>query len=353
MFSEYRHKIIRNFFITLIFALFALMFWPFFTSILLASLFAFALHDILNKITAKKIPKKWASLLLIISIILFIATPSAYIVLKTVSTIKHYAHDGIESTAIYQATVKALQDTTIYITDTAAQFDLDLSKMPQPVELLEKYSGEVGSVVTKIASSLPRIAMSLIVFFLTLYYFLNESHKIKHLFIKFDLLSDVELNKISAVIKKSSYLTLVASILIGNLQAFVVSIFAYFCGFTDFFVVYIITFIFSLIPIIGSAPVSIFLSLISFIEGNTGAGIAMAVAFAIASSLDNLIKPFLLNSNTEDLHPVVSLLALIGSVLIYGPIGILLGPILTSLAFSILPILGSEENTGDIESLEP
>ncbi len=50
--------------------------------------------------------------------------------------------------------------------------------------------------------------------------------------------------------------------------------------------------------------------------------------------------PFVVNSGgADDLHPVLSLLALIGAIIVYGAAGILLGPILTQLALKIVPIL--------------
>jgi predicted PurR-regulated permease PerM len=346
--NELRHKLIRSTFISLVFVLFAFMFWPFFTAILLASLFAFALHDSVTSFTRGKLSRSNASLLLILGFLVFIATPLIFVVLKTISTIKEYSAMGLQNTSVYQSTEKLLHTLTQYTTEFASRFDLDLSKLPKPVEVLSNYSDEIGGFATRIVAQLPAVALSFIVFFLALYYFLNESNKVKSMFFKFDLLSESEINQIIRIIKRSSYLTLVASVLIGILQAFIITVFAYFCGFTDFIVVFIITFITSLIPVVGSGPVALFLMLISFIQGDTGAGLGMMVALGIASSVDNLIKPLILNSASENLHPIVSLLALVGAILVYGPPGILLGPILTQLAFNILPILNSVEKSGEI-----
>lgn len=345
---EFRHKFIRSSFIAIVFMLFAFMFWPFFTALLLASLFSFALYDVVTNLTKYRLSRSNASLTLIMGILVFIATPLVFIVLKTISTIKEYSAVGLHNTSIYQATEQLLHRITDYGTELAARFDLDISKLPKPVEVLSGYSDEIGAFATNTVAQLPAIALSFIVFFLALYYFLNESGKVKSLFLKFDLLSETEMNQIIKIIKRSSYLTLVASILIGLIQALIITVFAYFCGFTDVIIVFIITFITSLIPVVGSGPVALFLMAISFIQGNTGSGIAMLVALVIASSVDNLIKPLILNSASEDLHPILSLLALIGAILVYGPPGILLGPILTQLAFNILPILGSEEKSGEI-----
>ncbi len=342
-----KHKIIRTIFIALIFILFALTFWPFLTELLLSALFAFAFHDFTKKMYARKISRIYASLIVTLGVFIFIATPLIFITLKTIATIKEYAKVGIHHTSLYQSTEKLLQDLMIYLTTIAERLDLDVSKFPQPTDFLSRYAGEVGSLATGIVAKLPQIGLSIFIFFLGLYYFLNQSQKIKDQFLKFDLLSKVETNKIISILKSSSYLTLAISLLIATIQAFVVSIFAYLSGYTEFFIIYICTFVFSLVPVVGSAPVPLFLMLISFMQGSNAAAIAMLVAGVIAGSIDNLIKPLLLSAVEESLPPILSLITLIGAILVYGAIGILIGPIITRLATNILNILRPDEKSGE------
>ncbi len=345
--SEKKHKIIRTIFITVVFGLFAFMFWPFFTAILLAALFAFALNDLVSKLTVKKINRKLASIILLLSILLFIAIPVLFLTVTTVSTVKEYVAIGIQNTSFYQLTLQLVDQFTQFLITVGSKFNIDVASMAKPAELMHEYSGELGGFATKFIAKIPQFLLNLLVFFLALYYFLNESRQVKKFILKFDLVSEGEMNKIISVIKSSSFRTLVASIIIASVQALVIAIFAYFSGFTDFFLVFLVGFVFALVPVVGSAPVSIFLVLISFIQGNNASGIAMIFAFLLASSLDNVIKPLILNSSNDDIHPIILLLALIGGILVYGAPGILLGPVLTQLAFNILLILNFDEKSGD------
>ena len=345
--SELKHKVIRSIFIAIVFVLFLLMFWPFFTSILLAGLFAFALHDTVSRMSSKKLGRKTASILLMVAIVLFIATPLLFITLTTITTVKEYSATGIQHTSIFQWTIQLVHEVTDYAANIAQKLHFDTSNLPKATDYLGDLSSVAGVYATKLLTALPHLGLSLVVFFLSFYYFLNESDQVKSFILGFDLISESEMNKIIAVVKKSSFRTLIASLIIASAQALVIAIFAYFCGYTDFFLVFIVCFVFALIPVIGSAPVSIFLVLISFIQGNSEAGFAMIIAFIIASSLDNVIKPFILNTSADDIHPIVALLALVGAILVYGPPGILLGPVLTQLAFNILSILKTEEKSGE------
>lgn len=347
--SELKHKIVKTVFVSIVFSLFALMFWPFKTSILLAGLFALALHDVVEKIKRPPLSRRTASLLLMVALILFIAIPLSFILFTAVDTVKTYAAEGIQNTSLFQWTQQLLIDTIDKLHSLAARFHFDIGSLPKLNTYVGDYSASAGAYATKFISQIPHLGMSLIVFFLALYYFLNEHNEIKDFFLRFDFISEKEFNKVVALIKKSSYRTLIAALIIATVQALVISIFAYFCGFTDFFLVFIVCFVFALVPVIGSAPVSIFLVLISFIQGNTEAGFAMLIAFIIASSLDNLIKPVILNTAADEIHPIVALLALIGAILVYGAPGILLGPVLTQLAFNVLKILYSEEKSGELD----
>lgn len=340
MTTETKHKIIRTTFIVFIFILFALTFWPFFTELLLAALFAFAFHDFTEKMLVKKIKRAYASFIVTIGVLIFIAGPLTWITLKTIAAVKEYMKVGLHNTPLYQTTERLLRDLTIYLTSLAERFDFDTSKLPDLTEFLSSYSGDIGSFITKSVTQIPNLGLSIFIFFLALYYFLNESEKIKSQFLKFDLLAESEANKIISILKSSSYLTLAISLMIAAIQALIVSTFAYFCGFTEFFIIFIVTFIFSLVPVVGSAPAPLFLMLVSLIQGNTGIAIAMLVAGFIAGSIDNLIKPIVLSSSGgDDLPPILSLITLIGAILVYGAVGILIGPIITRLAANILDIL--------------
>ena len=346
--SEKKHKLIRTAFISIVFILFALTFWPFITELILSALFAFALHDFINRLTKKKVKRQYASLIVTLGVLIFIATPLVIVTVKTITTINEYSAVGFHNTVFYQSTEKIFNDVAKSIGSVAKRFDIDATKLPNPTEFLSQYSGKIGTFATIIITKIPDITLSLFVFFLGLYYFLSDSQKIKTQFLKLDLLSERETNEIIGTFTTTSYLTLVISLFIAALQALTITVFAYFCGFTDFFILFIVTFIFSLVPLVGSVPVPIFLMMIAYIQGNSAGVITMLVAGILSGSLDNLIKPILLSSAGEVLPPIISLFTLIGAIMVYGAVGILIGPIITQLALNILDILKPSENSGVI-----
>lgn len=347
---SFKHRLIRTIFISFVFILFAATFWPFLTELILAALFAFAFHDFIEKMLIRKINRTYASLSVTLGVFLFIASPIIFVTLKTISAVKKYSQTGLHNTQLYQSTEKLLLDLANYLKTIAEHLSLDTSRIPNPSELLSRYSGDIGTLATSSIAKVPELGLSIFVFFLALYYFLNESSKIKFQFLNFDLLSENETNKIISILKSSSYTTLAISLFIAAIQAIIISVFAYFSGFTEFFIIFVVTFVFALIPLVGSAPTSLFLMLIAYIQSNPSAAFTMLVAGIIAGSIDNFIKPLILSSGEESLPPILSLITLIGAIMVYGAIGILIGPIITQLAINILQIMGSsitDEKSGE------
>ena len=135
---------------------------------------------------------------------------------------------------------------------------------------------------------------------------------------------------------------LVSTVVVATAQALVISLACLMAGYTDFIIVFMITFFMAFIPVIGSAPISIALIIYSLMNAQFTSGVIIIIAAIIAASIDNIIKTYMLTGEgTSGVHPFVSLLALIGSFGLFGFAGLFLGPIICELAFQIGAILVS------------
>ena len=132
---------------------------------------------------------------------------------------------------------------------------------------------------------------------------------------------------------------MVSSIFIGVLQASIVGFGALVCGVGDFVVVFVVTFFCSFIPVIGAGPVALALSVYQLFLGEYGSAIVLGVLAFVAGTVDNLLRPYLVSSSEADLHPIVSLLAIIGALVTFGMPGLFLGPVIASVAVKIIPTL--------------
>ena len=330
-----RHRYFRIVFVTVVFLIFAYLFSPFFPSLILAVLFAFALEKPVRTFSHRRLRRRGMTLAFLISMFLLVTIPIVLVLVQAVTKIKKYADVGVQNTTLYQSTEKLIHKFSGQASDLAQSFNIDLSQLPDSNGLLSRGAAMVGPLATGLLAALPEIILGVFVFALFLYFLLTESQKIKKAFVNLDLMTTNELDKLIGVTQKSSYTALVASAIIGLLHAVTLATVAYFLGYTEFLMIFVITFIFSLIPLIGAGPFAIFLALIAYIQGDIGIAIGFLVTAAVVGVLDNILKPYIINSANDHLHPVIGLLSLIGAITVFGAPGIIIGPVITELTFNV------------------
>lgn len=94
----------------------------------------------------------------------------------------------------------------------------------------------------------------------------------------------------------------------------------------------------ALIPYVGTASVLAPAILYLFLIDRVGAGAGLLVwGVAAVGLIDNFLGPRLVNRGIK-LHPVVILLAVLGGLTFFGPLGYILGPLTVSLLFALLDI---------------
>jgi predicted PurR-regulated permease PerM len=105
----------------------------------------------------------------------------------------------------------------------------------------------------------------------------------------------------------------------------------------------VLAMLFAIIPFIGSAGVWVPVCLwIGFVDQKTWPAIILAVyCGAIVSSVDNLIKPWILHGRSN-IHPLLALLSVLGGVQALGPIGIIVGPMAVAFLQTLLEMVNKE-----------
>lgn len=97
------------------------------------------------------------------------------------------------------------------------------------------------------------------------------------------------------------------------------------------------TFIFSWIPILGSFPVWITGAIYLYTKDTVATAIIMLIFGVICSVADNLVRPLVLKGR-DDMHPLVSLIAIFGGIYLFGILGVFFGSIVIAIFLSLLNI---------------
>jgi predicted PurR-regulated permease PerM len=314
----------------------AVVLLPFWLSLVFGGILTIAISPLYEKILMKvKIPKK-ASLYTLLVFGAIILVPTIVVGVRSAKITTDFLTSVNQNKQI-------LPQSDSFIHDWTQQLSVLVGmELPKPEELVQKALVTSGDFVLKVLSqflsALPDFLISLIIAMLVMYFALINQKFILNFLIRLSLLDLSKAKVMFAGIRDSCRQIFVANLITGGVQAFIIASTSAILGAADFFVVGFLTFLFSFIPVIGAAPVGIFISIIQFFEGNyISAGILLALSL-IAGTVDNIIRPMLLSGKENGSHPLINLLSILGGVFLFGLPGLFLGPLIVSVAFVAIPI---------------
>jgi predicted PurR-regulated permease PerM len=207
---------------------------------------------------------------------------------------------------------------------------------------LDAYAQKTGSWFVEHAGpffqGVAQFALAIFLWFLSVYYFLKEGHRIKALLVKFSPLSDrydLEIvNRVVTSVKSVIGGSLIVALLQGILAGVGFAIF----GIPTPAIWGLIAVFAALVPTIGTALVTFPAVAFLVLVGNNLAALGLLIwGILIVGGIDNIVRPKLLERGVK-VHPLLILLSVLGGLAFFGPVGFLTGPIIVSLLSEFLTI---------------
>jgi predicted PurR-regulated permease PerM len=109
------------------------------------------------------------------------------------------------------------------------------------------------------------------------------------------------------------------------------------------FLLALLTMLFSVVPVVGSALIWVPVCLWLFAcENRPAAAIALAVyCTVVVMTIENVVKPMVLHGQSN-MHPLLAFLSVLGGASAMGPIGIFVGPMVVAFFYTLLKMLQLE-----------
>lgn len=339
---EKKEVIIKYAILTAVYVAFLALFWPFKTALLLAALFAMAAAPILNR-GLKICPReKLLVFILVFGLLLTVIVPLTVIVIKGILNLSQLQQETISQLPVYQNIQNTLNTIWNSLNNFALRFDFDLSEDFDIQSILPRALQTIVPWLTVMVTRLPEFLLELFVFIASLYFFLLHRMTISQWVEDRKILSTTSLHKLIELLQKICYTVVFSTIVVAAIQAAIITIAASLAGFGNLMMIFILSYFFAFLPVVGSVPVSISLALYSFLQGQSSDGVIMLIGLGIAGGIDNVIRVYILSAEEGGIHPMISLLTLIGALAMFGMPGLFLGPIIAELAFVIGKIMNSE-----------
>lgn len=202
-------------------------------------------------------------------------------------------------------------------------------------DLLGWVIGHLGTVFTGITS----IILNFFFFLLFFYYLLKDGSALTRKAIELSPLTTVHEKQILDRITSSINGTVRGQLVLSILQGIVAGVGFAFFGVPNPALWGSLVMLSSFIPVIGTSLVVVPCILYLAASGQWASAVGLAIwGITAIGLLDNALGPKLLSGGTH-LHPLITMVAVLGGIQLFGPIGILLGPLLVGVFFSLVLIL--------------
>lgn len=176
------------------------------------------------------------------------------------------------------------------------------------------------------------------VMFFSLYYFFKDSERLLKKLMAISPLKDDQDKLIISKFVSISRATLKGTLVIAIIQGTLMSVLFFATGVKSATLWGLVTVFVSLIPMIGPVLIWAPVGIVMLLLGNVWQGIIILLfGGLIISSIDNLLRPKLIGSDTS-IHPLLVFLSTLGGIVLFGIAGFLLGPVIVVLFITLLHI---------------
>jgi len=228
-------------------------------------------------------------------------------------------------------------DSTIVTIESTIQafvpgFEIDLYQ--QLLASAQWFTGNLGAIFAGTISTI-------FVFFISLigsFYFFRDGREFLQILIKASPLPDSEdkviFRRMGRAVRSVATGTLLVALIQGTLASIGFSLF----GIERAILWGSVASVGALMPGIGTSIVTIPAIIYLFLTGHIFSAVGLIIwAILIVGLVDNLIGPYLMGRG-NDMHPFIILIAVLGGISLFGPVGFIVGPVVVTLFLVLLEI---------------
>lgn len=320
---------------------------PFGIDLLIAGIMVTAVYPV-HRWIFQKVPLRsfsaLISMLLVIVVILFPFTLFGFFVAEQAADAYTVVSDRVNE--IVQTTEAGGTSKLLEMIPFSDKVQSALTYLPiSTADLLQTARDAVGVVssfllskTTNILKHLSLFLVHLLVFLLSLFYFLREGDRLVHYIRSLIPLSKVYRQELFTKLSKLSYGIIYGIFGAAILQGFLVGFGFSMAGISNAAFWGAIAALFSPVPYIGTTVVWLPAVILMAINGHyITAVLLLAWCAFIVGTADNVIKPYIIGSSAH-LHPLATLLVLLGGTFVFGLKGLLFGPLVLTMALAFLHI---------------
>lgn len=333
------------FILILLMAGFIYMMRPFLMPVILATIFVILFSPVYTYlITQGRLGAKLSALLTTFLVFFVLILPSALV--ATILIDQTYAFIGTLNLKETFAQLFTNNIYVLYVEPYLQEFEQRFQIQVDVFGLLTQLGKQIAKTVYGFSPQvLLGTATFIFDFFLmmvSVYFLFLEGPRL--LKVAFDLspLRETHERRLTRKIKDTIDASVHGYLLTALIQGAIATVIFAIVGLPTYMVLGTLTFFMSMVPIVGAAGVWIPVCVWFLLQGQTASFfIVLAGGAGLISAIDNFIKPIIIQGKTK-IHPLLIFFSLLGGITLFGPLGILFGPVVTALLIASINIYREE-----------
>lgn len=314
---------------------------PFLMPVILAAVLAIIFHPIYLKINLKfkNKPNLSAFLTTLLVFVIFII-PTAVIITNLINQTAKLINTLNLNNTFSELYLTEVYKTYIlpFLTSLEEQLPFKIDILGWMTEFGKQFAIYLSNFSLSILVGTPRFIFEFFIMIVTLFFLLITGADLLKMIFDISPLRQAHEKQLALQFKKMIDATIYGYLVTSFVQGCLAGIIFKISGVESYFVLGALTFFMSMVPVIGATGVWLPVSLWFFLQGdNTWGFVNLIYGALIISGIDNFLKPIIIREHSQ-MHPLVVFFSLFGGISLFGPVGILFGPIITAMLIATLTI---------------
>lgn len=209
-------------------------------------------------------------------------------------------------------------------------------------ELTDTQGGRAAAALGGVLGATTQAIVQVVMMLIALFFLLIDGRALVEWLEEVAPLKRGHVRELLEEFRKVTVAVLVSTVATAGIQALVALVGYLIAGVPHVLFFTFVTFVMAFVPAVGAGGAGLAAAAIVFFRGHTYRAVFLAAWALLAVGLsDNVVKPYLIRGGVS-IHGAVVFFALLGGLAAFGPIGLLLGPLVVAFFLSVVRIVRRE-----------
>jgi predicted PurR-regulated permease PerM len=207
--------------------------------------------------------------------------------------------------------------------------------LPEAVKTITAWLGSVAGLIVK-GSVFQVLGLCLVLY--VLFFFLRDRQLVLESIMSLSPLTQTEMSGLFKRVGDTIHATVYGTFAVASVQGLLGGLMFWWLGLPAPLLWGLVMGLLAIVPMLGAfiiwAPAALFLAL----QGNWDSALILTLwGMLVVGTVDNLLRPILVGNRLK-LHTVLVFLSVVGGLILFGPAGVILGPVVLTITIALLEI---------------